>query len=225
MATMTGKLILLSLALLYFVLVCNVSADGMIKVRLLHFLNPQGKGHNGHCCDGKFGICERNGCDHYFKMCLDAPGRRDKSTANCAYGKQIKIDPTIDQDQITFTQRYKNVQNPIAFEFNEPLPFETVLKVSIYDYDRWTKDDFVDRLEQPITQLTDYPMDYALQSRTTLRVQIFKECKPNYYGPRCTTACFPPTRGEYTCDQFTGRKICSLGWTGPSCDEVTGRHV
>ena len=47
-----------------------MSPDGIISVRFDRYENKEGKGSNGHCCDGKYGICV-NGCDHQFDVCLD----------------------------------------------------------------------------------------------------------------------------------------------------------
>ena len=50
----------------------GVSAGGRLKVYLVNFTNPGGKGSNGECCDGKHGICEAGpGCDHKFTVCVD----------------------------------------------------------------------------------------------------------------------------------------------------------
>jgi len=47
-----------------------VSASGSVWLRLRKYENPSGKADNGHCCDGKWGICQRSGCDYMFYVCL-----------------------------------------------------------------------------------------------------------------------------------------------------------
>ena len=44
---------------------------GNIYVKFLRYVNARGTLRNGHCCDGRYGICVGN-CDHYFKICFDA---------------------------------------------------------------------------------------------------------------------------------------------------------
>ena len=39
-------------------------------LQLIEFNNPKGQGANGHCCDGKWRVCQKNGCDHYFEICM-----------------------------------------------------------------------------------------------------------------------------------------------------------
>ena len=39
-------------------------------VKLVDFVNPGGKGANGHYCDGKFFI-RGSDCDHRFTICID----------------------------------------------------------------------------------------------------------------------------------------------------------
>ena len=52
-------------------------AGGWIQIKYLSFNNPGGKGANGRCCDGLGSFfCQKNGCDHYFRMCL---AKRDRS--------------------------------------------------------------------------------------------------------------------------------------------------
>ena len=48
--------------------------DGALYLKFEEYDNPGGKGANGHCCDGKWGICQPNGCDHMFSICVDRYG-------------------------------------------------------------------------------------------------------------------------------------------------------
>ena len=50
---------------------CASAKVGELRIHLKKYTNPGGKGHNGHCCDGKWGACQKNGCDHYFVICVD----------------------------------------------------------------------------------------------------------------------------------------------------------
>jgi hypothetical protein len=52
----------------------QVVGDGILYLQLVEFVNPEGLGSNGHCCDGKWGICQDNGCDHMFALCVDEVG-------------------------------------------------------------------------------------------------------------------------------------------------------
>ena len=206
----------------------NVDADGKIKIKFLTYENRNGKAANGHCCDGKWGVCQSNGCDHFFKICLDKPGGQG-DMSKCAYGDVRESERYSDQNQITFTNKIQNLNNPIEYDFFTPMPDEVVLKVDINDYDRVGRNDHVDFLEQRIVNLDDVPhnttLEYTLQKRTTLRVQITKECIPNFYGKKCSRFCYPAPQNQYLCNPATGEKIYTLGWKGIDCNELTGRHV
>ena len=54
-------------------------------------------------------------------------------------------------------------------------------------------------------------------SSYSLRVQLFKECEENYYSPLCSTKCLPSTLDQYTCNKYTGDKICNPGQYSVIC--------
>ena len=47
----------------------------VIKLTMKTYQNPGGKNVRGKCCDGAWPFCQKNGCDHYFKICLDKVDR------------------------------------------------------------------------------------------------------------------------------------------------------
>ena len=67
--------------------------------------------------------------------------------------------------------------------------------------------------------------DYVLYKETTfcvfltrLKTAMRVYCADGYYGPRCHLYCEDgPT---YTCEAFTGKKLCVPGIGGIECDEV-----
>ena len=49
----------------------RVSAgNGTISVKFVQFSNPAGEEQSGSCCDGTWIMCQNNGCDHKFTICL-----------------------------------------------------------------------------------------------------------------------------------------------------------
>jgi len=221
-----GKYMLCALALTCILMPWKVDADGKVKIKFLTYENRHGKLANGNCCDGRWIACQSNGCDHFFKICLDKPGGQ-RDLDKCAYGKR-ESDRYSDKNSITFGSKIKDLDNPLEFDFFEPMPSEVVLKVDVNDYDRIGRNDHVDFFEQRIN-LDNVPsnttLEYTLQKKTTLRVQVIKECVPNFYGPRCVKFCYPAPQKQYICNPTTGEKICNLGWRGIDCNELTGRHV
>ena len=49
----------------------SVQGDWKTVLLFTRYVNPGGKGANGQCCDGKWRVCQKGGCDHMFTICLD----------------------------------------------------------------------------------------------------------------------------------------------------------
>nr|AKP06503.1 DSL-like protein 2 [Platynereis dumerilii] len=190
-----------------------IRGDAMVELEFIKFENREGKGDNGHCCDGKWGICQPNGCDHRFKICLGtSSGRNDAD--DCPYGK-MKSSAINNQDVNTFGTKIGNLHNPLPFHFRGPLPPSFKLKVSVDDKDMLTGD-FVDLLihDLHITGKTDRTL--TIRARTSLKLHVHVRCDHHFYGEHCEVKCVDGT--NFYCDHMTGKKVCKEGFTGNNCD-------
>ena len=68
------KIYIIYLTSIAFQIPDTVVGDGTILVKFKLYDNKKGLAANGHCCDGKWGICQPHGCDHRFSICLDKQG-------------------------------------------------------------------------------------------------------------------------------------------------------
>ena len=113
--------------------------------------------------------------------------------------------------------------------------------VDVWDKDKYTKDDFVERTYitepsiRPGTSHNPFKKSLTLYgSRITVGLELKIYCDNNYYGDSCTVQCIPQDdwSGHYTCDS-QGRKVCRRGWYGQSCarycvprdDSTNGHYV
>ena len=71
-----------------------MSASGSVWLRLRKYENPSGKADNGHCCDGKWGICQRSGCDYMFYVCLGYEERYSGNTTDTDGSVKAAATPT-----------------------------------------------------------------------------------------------------------------------------------
>ena len=61
---------LVLLSLLHLQLPSQAEANGKVFFRFRRYENTHGLLRNGHCCDGRWRICQSNGCDYKFSFCL-----------------------------------------------------------------------------------------------------------------------------------------------------------
>lgn len=205
----------------------EVNCLGTLQLKLIRYNNPGGKGNNGHCCDGRSIFCESGGgCDHYFIICVDAFDSRDDSMSTCPIGR-LTTNTIHNQASVNFaTTIGSSTRNPIGFNFTE-WRSGVRIKVQVWDEDAGS-DDLVDFIKtNPSLSLaparsssTAVWTRTTLSSRTSMVLEGIAFCAANWFGEDCSVFC-EANRGPeavYTCDD-SGRKICTEGWTGESCDE------
>jgi len=217
-------------AFLLAFLVHFIDGNGYMTVKFKSYVNSKGNGANRHCCDGKWGICQANGCDHMFTFCINDYIINDdhmESAADCnlLLERSSEIE---NQNSINFGSDIGGLSNPVILEFVSS-PMSLQIKVLVYDKDDFldeiNKNEFVDYLRADITQTMlaktyrEGGQDFILSSRTELVLNIHSICGADFYGPRCTVQCLPPASGQhYRCDPTTGKKVCEDGWYGDVCD-------
>ncbi|XP_021376096.1 protein jagged-1-like isoform X2 [Mizuhopecten yessoensis] len=196
-----------------------VSGTAQIEIRLLRYVNPGGKGDNGHPCDGRW-LFNGSPCDHKIILCVDRAGG-SSSINRCAYGR-ADTGEISNADTITFAGRAGRLSNPFSFRLST-WPGTVKIKVRVTDIDD-NSDDFVDFMQNQFstTEVT-YSRTHrvVVKRRTTLSMVIRVYCDQNYYGPQCTTFCRPRNdwMGHYKCDGTSGAKICYQGWRGQTCNQ------
>ncbi|XP_041347599.1 delta-like protein C isoform X2 [Gigantopelta aegis] len=198
-------------------------SGAQMLVKFKRYDNPDGKGSNGHCCDGRWVFCFSE-CDHRFIVCLDrTTGPQDMNS--CPYGK-VSTSGITDRNTINFGRTIGGTRNPIRFRF-DTWPVLLKIKVKVWDVDDNSAHEDVDFLWQNILQrspgrgeATAVPRQYYLKHRTSLSIEVKVFCNPYYYGDSCTVYCKPrdDNRGHYVCKQRTGQKMCLPGWEGARCN-------
>nr|AKP06501.1 delta-like transmembrane protein 3 [Platynereis dumerilii] len=208
-----------SLCLLLLLGVVNfhtVHGSGEVRIKFIKYENDKGKGANGQCCDGKYGICQKNGCDHMFSVCLDAPGKANDIT-RCQFGK-YQSTAIKNRNFNIFDSSIANLKNPLVFKIDTVFPAEFDFKVVVFDHDHGVfarGNDHVDTLTQRMK--TQPEQMYTTKHRTKLVFEASMVCSNGYYGTNCGTHCPAPSdTSHYECDS-TGQKVCLQGWTGADC--------
>jgi len=157
------------------------------SIRLYRYENHQGNGANGQCCDGKFGLCQDNGCDHKFTFCLRRLQRRQ---GECDL-LSVHTDSYVDRNQLlnVFDDNYINGvgYNPIIVDHLQGLS----LHVTVEDVDSLNEDDLVDWLTFDMPEyfidMTRTPegQNVSIWNRTRLDINVKSECMPDWCGPEC----------------------------------------
>ncbi|BFZ08589.1 hypothetical protein BsWGS_11628 [Bradybaena similaris] len=195
------------------------TSDGFLSLRFLNFINPRGRGMNGHCCDGRAFFCLSQ-CDHSFTICLD---RADGSPTNinyCFYGKAVSREIT-DANHIIFRNKIGVLANPIVWRVNN-WPGSARLKIDIVDVDDHNRDDDVDFLQNVISLSNidgQNKVFFTMKNRVQLALEAHFYCGHSFYGATCSQHCVPrdDSTGHYTCNQKDGSKICLPGYAGVFC--------
>lgn len=199
--------------LLSFMVSCE--GTGHVVVTLKSYNNPKRYTESkGKCCDRVlFGIC--SACDVYFKLCVGDSA----SSSICNIGKS----ETGKVDKRNYHQL--NIRKDFAFQ---SFTGNIMLKLEVWDKDRFTPDDLVFKQTKYITlpsvkpgvsSSSHYRSSQELRGRyvtVTLDLEVY--CDKHFYGDSCTTKCIrrDDSSGHYTCDNL-GRKVCMRGWHGRSC--------
>jgi len=201
----------------FIILVEKNEALGTIYVKFLKYDNPTGLAENGHCCDGKYGVCT-SACDNMFEICFDHAKGTVPSTTVCRLGK-YESTAISNQNSNRFGATIgQHIRNPIELDADE-FPETFQLKVLVKDKDSFNKNDQVDFLSESITVNTSGTIKfYSITARTKLTVSVQFECDPDWYGPKCNVLCENPSNDDhYGCNRTTGAKICNEGWVGSEC--------
>ncbi|CAH1802880.1 unnamed protein product, partial [Owenia fusiformis] len=189
---------------------------GKISLRLVSFVNPGGKGDNGHCCDGRGIICSSK-CDHQFKICVDyLNGTADLDS--CAFGK-FETGVISNEDTIQFGDDISGLSNPIEIPFNN-YAGGFLVKIDVWDDDSnflFNRNDHVDTIAYAFNEPAPATnRNMLVNGRTTIELGISVTCDANFYGPNCLVFC-DSSLGNYNCDSSNGDKVCFEGWEGDDC--------
>ncbi|XP_060064630.1 neurogenic locus Notch protein-like isoform X2 [Ylistrum balloti] len=195
-----------------------VSGTAQVQIRLVRYINPGGKGDNGHPCDGRW-LFNGSPCDHRIVLCMDTVSGSD-SVNRCAYGR-ADTGEISNADTITFAGRAGRLSNPFTFRV-ALWPGSVRIKVRVFDVDD-NSDDFVDFMQKVFTttvSANSRSHRVLVKRRTTLLMDVRVFCDPHYFGQQCTVFCRPRNdwMGHFTCDQTTGAKVCNQGWRGRNCN-------
>ncbi|KAK3698606.1 hypothetical protein QZH41_014586, partial [Actinostola sp. cb2023] len=191
----------------------EVDGYGHVSVTFKHYRNPTNRKWNGKCCDFHlWGRRCRIKCNTYFKICL-ANAAHPNSMTGCSLANIRTSRMGHDNIYMRFT---------IARTFSS-FSGQIGLYVEVWDWDRITKDDLVDKLSVTVPvrrpNPNGRPSGVHLRTlrgrRASLSVEFKVYCGSNYYGESCTKYCRSTNNwvGHYYCDN-EGNKVCYPGWYG-----------
>eukprot|EP00057_Strongylocentrotus_purpuratus_P004171 XP_003728170.1 PREDICTED: delta-like protein 1 [Strongylocentrotus purpuratus] len=204
-----------------------VAGVTMIQLSLLSYHNPTSRLSGGDCCDaGASGVC-RDKCDNRFEICVSRQGS-DVDMTLCSFFSANTTKIVDNSDQITFPssllmQDGSSLPNPLTISI--PDAWGGVrFKVRVWDVDAVGEQE-VDILTKNINYYPDPNLAYTIQWKPNLsgtgdrklKTGMRVYCGDGYFGPRCHIYC--ADSATYTCEQFTGKKLCVPGWGGIECDE------
>ncbi|XP_059140719.1 neurogenic locus protein delta-like [Physella acuta] len=147
----TTKMSGLGVTCFYLYVVCLVQmteGDAFISIRFVTFHNPRGLGSNGHCCEGKWGIC-LSACDHSFEICLDQMDGTIANYKSCAFGSTNSGEIS-DKNDITFGSKIGRLANPIVWKLGL-WPGSVLLKINVVDVDDSNNNDHVAYLNRQLS--------------------------------------------------------------------------
>ncbi|XP_035829407.1 protein jagged-1 [Aplysia californica] len=197
--------------------------SAFLSVKFLTFRNWRGLGSNGHCCDGKWGVCF-SPCDHSFNVCVDQVDGPHNNYYHCTYGRKYSGEIS-NANYISFRSRVGRLNNPFSYELDH-WPGEVLLKIDINDVDpdHNSNDDvdFFNRVVSLRPTRSTRGTIIELRQRVTLTLELRVFCSRDHYGGNCSVHCKAQNsniHGHYYCDGNTGAKICNPGWEGPNCNK------
>lgn len=166
-----------------------LEAQVSLKVELINYTNPSGRGANGRCCDyivSAQDVCRMNPCDHYFVICLDSRTSTDSDSTDSEYCDILHFvtDTVENQDQnINLQDELLPVNSGIV---DWPGTFR--VKVDVWDGDSgfFDSDDLVDNLRDTISIQAGPPGTVTYQylpliGRTTLVMLVTVETEYEGY--------------------------------------------
>jgi len=181
----------------------NAHENGNFKsvIRLVSYENADGSGANGHCCDGKHGICQSNGCDHRFTICVSTDSIRtaDGIQSPICNLFEHRTESIENQNSIVFADDIGGMTNPIVVESKNGASLASIT-VRVEDQDNWNAHDFVDYLWSDVDVLkTTSPrgQDISMTNRTRMEIKIRSECIQGWYGSSCDRST-PTARPTYS---------------------------
>jgi hypothetical protein len=205
-----------------------VQSTGTLEMKINNFRNPTEHLRDGSCCD-TFCIGQ---CDDIFHFGLDqSTGSTNDPKSNYYF---TKVTGTYqDQNDVDFSDNMNGgVNNPIIWNFDS-WPGSVLFKVYIEDDDQpYSGNDNLDGMVERLTLVPSQSKSSASVTTITIYGQRDKDktslsmtykcyCDDNYYGPTCSVNCVERDSneyGHYTCDPYTGAKICRPGWEDVSKD-------
>ncbi|XP_056616569.1 protein jagged-2 isoform X3 [Triplophysa dalaica] len=225
-----GCFLIVFFILTFWTEVCHSS--GYLELQLINVENDRGELENGNCCDdtqsARDGLCDRDECDTYFRVCLKEYQVEVSTSGLCTYGTAISSvlgGNTFQLKGINGNSNKANDLGTVIIPFQFAWPRAYTLIVEAWDWDNQTFTDNSDELliERSMSRGEMNPGEERQliqhKGRTaSFQYSVCVRCDQHYYGNKCNKQCRPRDDyfGHYQCDQF-GNQQCMEGWIGPVC--------
>uniref|UniRef100_A0A672QD65 Delta-like protein n=1 Tax=Sinocyclocheilus grahami TaxID=75366 RepID=A0A672QD65_SINGR len=213
-------------------LVCHSS--GYLELQLVSVENNRGELANGNCCDGarsaRDGLCDRDECDTYLRVCLKEYQLEVTTSGFCTYGtgsSSVIGGNTFQLKGFNGNPNRANDLGTVIIPFQFAWPRAYTLIVEAWDWDNQTISDSDDLLiERSVNRGEMNPGEERQliqhKGRTaSIQYSVRVRCDRHYYGNKCNKQCRPRDDyfGHYTCDQ-SGNQQCMEDWTGQDCKKA-----
>uniref|UniRef100_A0A673H9K1 Delta-like protein n=1 Tax=Sinocyclocheilus rhinocerous TaxID=307959 RepID=A0A673H9K1_9TELE len=213
-------------------IVCQSS--GYLELQLISVENNRGELANGNCCDGAWsardGLCDRDECDTYLRVCLKEYQLEVTTSGFCTYGtgsSSVIGGNTFQLKGFNGNPNRANDLGTVIIPFQFAWPRAYTLIVEAWDWDNQTISDSDDLLiERSVNRGEINPGEERQliqhKGRTaSIQYSVRVRCDRHYYGNKCNKQCRPRDDyfGHYTCDQ-SGNQQCMEGWTGQDCKKA-----
>ncbi|XP_016388777.1 protein jagged-2 [Sinocyclocheilus rhinocerous] len=221
------------LILTFWTEVCQSS--GYLELQLISVENNRGELANGNCCDGAWsardGLCDRDECDTYLRVCLKEYQLEVTTSGFCTYGtgsSSVIGGNTFQLKGFNGNPNRANDLGTVIIPFQFAWPRAYTLIVEAWDWDNQTISDSRDDLliERSVNRGEINPGEERQliqhKGRTaSIQYSVRVRCDRHYYGNKCNKQCRPRDDyfGHYTCDQ-SGNQQCMEGWTGQDCKKA-----
>ena len=217
---------ILFLCTLLATLIPPLHSELIFKMDLIEFSNPLNNTYTNRPCTSKGGSCQTG-----FLFCLvDLPFRNPQS---CSLGDHVTA--SLGGNHIQFEAAAANRTQNFSFQFRfaavPPQGMGMMIEVrDYYEKSRWDSIDFY------TSTLADVPLSprsanatYAIIKRfsslfkhnSSLTVRAQLSCAPSFFGSNCEVFCneeeTAASNCHYTCDVFTGARVCKNDFFGPDC--------